>query len=80
MNSQLQGEVLSVAIDTCKPKMKLTHAQKFRKASLITSELAAVASYASQTHFTRRMELLQKLLAFWKDGKEVSLIPMEGNN
>ena len=26
-----------------------------------------------QTHFTRRMELLKKLLEFWKDGKEVCL-------
>ena len=48
-------------------------AWKYRKASLLTSELAAVVSSASEVHFERRMELVQQLPDLLKEGKEVHI-------
>ena len=46
---------------------KLSQHQKFRKASILTAQLASVASEVSTMHFERRFELLEELLASWKD-------------
>ena len=51
----------------------LTQHEKFRKASLITAELASVASEASNIHFERRLSSMKDLLKYWKEGKEVSI-------
>ena len=51
----------------------LTQNEKFRKASLITVELASVASEASNIHFKRRLSLMKDLLKYWKEGKKVSI-------
>ena len=58
---------------SCKGARKLSKHEKYRKATLITSELASVASTASNFHFHRRMKLLKKLIGYWKLGEEVSL-------
>ncbi len=56
---------------------KLSQHQKFREASLITVELASVASAASAIHFKRRIKLLEELVAYWKVGEEVSLVEVD---
>ena len=42
--------------------------QKFRKATIITAQLASVASEVSNVHFERRLGLLEDLLVQWKEG------------
>jgi zinc finger SWIM domain-containing protein 3 len=56
---------------------RLSQHEKFRKASLLTTELASVMSHASHIHFKRRMNLLQELIDYWKNGEEVSLTSVE---
>lgn len=46
----------------------LTH-EKFRKASLISAELASVASEASNIHFKRRLSSMKDLLKHWEGRK-----------
>ena len=58
-------------------RRKLSQHDKFRKASLLTSELASVASGTSGIHFDRRIELLKDLISYWKRGDEVSLVEVE---
>ena len=53
---------------------KLSQRQKFRKASIITNQLASVASEALNVHFKRRLNLLEDLLIRWKEGDEVALV------
>ena len=53
---------------------KLSQHEKYRKAVVLTSELASVASVASSIHFQRRIKLLKKLIDHWKNGEEVSLV------
>ena len=53
-----------------KHRRKLSQHQKFRKASVITSELASVASEASHVHFQRRIDVLKDLIVHWKNGDE----------
>ena len=42
----------------------------------MTSELASVASEASNVHFDRRIALLKDLIAYWRNG-EVTLMEVE---
>ncbi len=56
---------------------KLTQHEKFRKANMLTTELAAVVSEASHTHFYRRLELLKDLIDSWKSGTEVALADLD---
>ena len=58
-------------------RKKLSQHQKFRKASILTTELASVASEASNVHFERCIDTLQQLLAFWKNGDEVALTKVD---
>ena len=58
---------------------KLTQHEKFRKASIICSQVASVASVSSKIDFQRRMKLLNDLLDFWKNGTEVSLVEIENS-
>ena len=53
---------------------KLSQHEKFRKASIVTSELASVASEASNVHFDHRIALLKDLIAYWRNGDEVTLM------
>lgn len=57
---------------------KMTQHEKFRKASLIASQLASVTSEASNVHFERRIEVLKDLIDYWKEGIEVSVVEVEG--
>lgn len=59
--------------DTHHKNRILSQHEKFRKASLITTELALVASEASNIHFERRLSSLNDLLKYWKNGKEVAI-------
>ena len=58
-------------------RKKLSQHQKFRKASILTTELASVASEASNMHFERCIDTLRQLLAFWKNGDEVALTKVD---
>ena len=58
-------------------RQKLSQHQKFRKASIITSQLASVASAVSIRYFERRIKLLNDLLASWRDGTEVALLDLD---
>lgn len=58
-------------------KRKLTQHEKFRKANMLTTELAAVVSEASHNHFYQRLELLKDLIDSWKSGTEVALADVE---
>ena len=60
-----------------KHRRKLNQHEKFRKASIVTSELASVASEASNTHFERRLELLKDLTTHWKNGDEVAIVEID---
>ena len=51
--------------------------QKYKKAAILTSELASLASEACGIHFHRRMELLKELIASWKCGDEVGLADVD---
>lgn len=59
---------------------KLTQHEKFRKANMLTTELAAVISEASHTHFYRRLELIKDLIDNWKSGTEVALADVDDGN
>ena len=58
---------------TKKHRRALSQHQKFRKASILTSELASVANCASRAHFDRRLRLIKNLILYWKNGEEVGL-------
>jgi len=60
-----------------KPKSIPNYHQKYKKASLLTTELANVASGASGIHFARRCELIKNLIDYWKHGEEVAISPIE---
>lgn len=75
-SSQSERPSLLVTISK-KERRKLTQHEKFRQVSIVTSELASVASNASKTHFERRIELLKELVHYWKEGEEVSLIELD---
>ena len=55
----------------------LSAQQKYRKAALITSELASITSESSGILFDRRIELLQDLISSWKKGKEICLMEVD---
>ncbi len=54
-------------------RRSLSQHQKFRKMSILSAELASVASYASKNQFDRRMKLVKDLILYWKNGEEVGL-------
>lgn len=56
---------------------KLSQHEKFRKALILTSELATVASEASHVHFQRRIDVLGDLISHWKTGNEVTIIEVD---
>ena len=56
-----------------KPPRRLSQHEKFKKASVCTTELAAVISEASHVNFHRRLEIVRSLCEYWKSGKEVGL-------
>ena len=47
--------------------------EKFKKANICTTELAAVISEASHVNFYRQLEIVQNFCKYWKSGKEVGL-------
>ena len=59
---------------------KLSQHEKFRKASVQASELASVASLASNVHFDRRIALLKDLAERWKNGTEVGLVDLDDDD
>ena len=46
----------------------------------MTSELPSVASEASNVHFDRRIALLKDLIAYWRNGDEVTLMDLKWLN
>ena len=56
-----------------KPPRRLSQHEKFKKANVCTTELAAVISEASHVNFHHRLEIVQNLCEYWKSGKEVGL-------
>ena len=71
--SEYSSEASMVLTTSKKHRHSLSQHQKFRMASVVTVELASVASYASKSHFERRMKLLKELASYWKNGEEVGL-------
>ena len=57
-------------------KGPLSQHEKYCKALVLTSELASVASGASQFHFDRQLNLIQELIDHWKCGEEVGLVDL----
>ena len=78
--SSSSSSSLAITVSKSKDVRKLSQHEKYRKAVVLTSELASVASVASSVHFQRRIKLLKKLIDHWKNGEEVSLVEVgEGN-
>lgn len=71
---------LLVTESSYKGRRKLSQHEKFRKAVALTSELASIASMASNVHFQRRMTLLKNLTDHWKRGEEVGLKDIDDGN
>ena len=68
----------SLVIVKSNPKTHvLSQHEKYRKALLLTSELASVASVASHIHFERRLKLIRELIDCWKCGEEVGLTDID---
>lgn len=74
-NSSTQSSLVTTT--SKQQRRKLSQHEKFRKASIVTSELASVASEASKVHFDRRIALLKDLIAHWRSGDEVALVEVE---
>ena len=64
-------------ITSAKHRQALTQHQKFHEASIITSQLASVASVASNVYYVRRIDSMKELIDFWKNGQEVGLVEMD---
>ena len=69
----------TVEVTRCKTKRVRVPSQhqKYRKAAVLTSELASIASEASGVHFNRRIKILKELIAHWKCGEEVGLAEVD---
>ena len=74
--SSVYSAQLSVQLVTSSKehRRKLSQHQKFRKASIVTAELASITSGASNVHFERCIKVLKELVSCWKDGEEVALV------
>uniref|UniRef100_A0A1X7UW81 Uncharacterized protein n=1 Tax=Amphimedon queenslandica TaxID=400682 RepID=A0A1X7UW81_AMPQE len=59
------------------PTTTLSQHQKFRKAVMLRSQLASLASEASNVHFERRLSLLSDVIENWKRGTEVSVVKVD---
>ena len=68
---------MSISHYSCSKQRTLSQHEKFRKASVLTTELATVVSEASHTHFYRRLDLLKDLISSWKSGQEVGMIQVQ---
>ena len=71
--SEHSADTSKVTVTSAKHQQALSQHQKFHEASLITMELASLASMVSNIHYERRMELLKELVDFWKKGQMVGL-------
>lgn len=60
-----------------KPNRVSCQHQKYRKAVVLTSELASIVSEASGVHFDRRINLVKELIQYWKSGEEVALTELD---
>ena len=56
---------------------KLSQHEKFRKANILTTELATVISEASHSHYYQRLDLIKKLIDSWKNGEEMALCTVD---
>ena len=65
----------SLVLTTSKSKSgrRLSQNDKYRKALVLTTQLASTASEASYVHFHRRLKLLKELADCWRNGEEVDL-------
>ena len=66
-----------VMVTSARHRQALTQHQKFHEASIVTLELASIASVASNVHYARRIDLLKELIDFWKNGQEVGLVEID---
>ena len=65
---------------SCSKRRKLSQHEKFRKASVLATELATVVSEASHTRFYWRLELLKDLISSWKSGTEVGIVDFDSGD
>ena len=70
---QSAADLSTLTVTSEKHHQALSQHQKFHEASLITTELASLASMVSNIHYKRRIELLKELVEFWKNGQMVGL-------
>ena len=76
INSSVEPS-FDIVESSSKGKHKLSQHEEYRKASLLTSELASVASGASHVHFDRRLQLLKDLIVHWRSNQEVTLVEVD---
>ena len=62
---------LGACVDVYSDDMK--NFKNFKKANMITTELAAVISESSHIHFHRQLNLVKELIKYWKSGEEIAL-------
>ena len=73
MFSEHSADVRVITITSAKHRKALSQHQKFCESSLITTELASLASMASNIHYERSFELLKELAEFWKNWRMIGL-------
>ena len=56
---------------------KLSQHEKFRKANILTTELATIVSEASRRQFYRRLDVLKELMDGWKTGEEMAVCTVD---
>jgi zinc finger SWIM domain-containing protein 3 len=71
------SDSVQVTQATSKPSRVLSQHQKYRKAIVLTSDLASILSEASGIHYDRRTALLKELIVYWKNGEEVALTEID---
>ena len=66
----------SLSIQSVEKAKVLSQHQKFRKANILAGKLATLASEVARYHFDRRMEIFERLIKVWEDGKEAAIVEL----
>ena len=62
-----------MSIQSVEKAKVLSQHQKFRKANILAGKLATLASEVARYHFDCRIEILERLVKVWEDGKEAAI-------
>ena len=66
----------SLSIQSVEKAKVLSQHQKFRKANILAGKLATLASEVARYHFDCRIEILERLVKVWEDGKEAAIVEL----